>query len=45
MGVRMLFCPLPFLKVVQIEAYFVKEFYYLFNNFLKGSRIPSWDYV
>ena len=37
MGVMMWFCPLPFLKIVQIKVYFVKEFYYLFNNFLKGS--------
>lgn len=45
LGVRMLFCPLPFLKTVQIKVHFVKEFYYLFNNFLKGSTIASWDYI
>lgn len=41
----MWFCLLPFLKIVQIKVYFVKEFYYLFNNFLKGSSIASWDYI
>lgn len=41
----MWFCPLPFLKTVQIKVYFVKDFYYLFNNFLKGSTIASWDYI
>lgn len=45
MGVRMWFCPLPFVKIVQIKVYFVKEFYYLFNNFLKDSRIMLRDYV
>lgn len=41
----MVLSPTPFLKIVQIKVYFVREFYCLFNNFLKGSSIASWDYI